>query len=199
MRSGRLHISGFKHRLQIPLAVKLRRLPPLTIIWPSLDADLDMRLEIINLSRPASKRRGHLGQDLAFTSETRTPVSRHLRAILRADYGMICRQPTSTPVFFGQAMTTRSSAASPTRIIRPAPPIANSVMSRRIERDVIKADQSSRSNKSQTSDPPAIWCGLQPQAETSGEIKGSLFFTFPWEGSSAEEGIRKVQRGQFWK
>jgi len=191
MRSGRLHISGFNTGSN-PLAVNCAGFRPFTIM-ASLDGGFGYEMEIITYPGSGIEKVEDIkGKDLAFTSETSNSGFKAPSAILKADYGMIAGTDF-TPVFSGKHDNSILGVANKDY---PAAAIANSVMSRMIERDVIKADQVKSIYKSQTFPTTGFGVVYNLKPELQEKIK-EAFFTFPWEGSSLKKEFEKSNEGQF--
>jgi phosphonate transport system substrate-binding protein len=191
MRSGRLHISGFNTGSN-PLAVNCAGFRPFTIM-ASLDGSFGYEMEIITYPGSGIETVEDIkGKDLAFTSETSNSGFKAPSAILKADYGMEAGTDF-TPVFSGKHDNSILGVANKDY---PAAAIANSVMSRMIERDVIKPDQVKSIYKSQTFPTTGFGVVYNLKPELQDKIK-EAFFTFPWEGSSLKKEFEKSNEGQF--
>ncbi|WP_417410279.1 phosphate/phosphite/phosphonate ABC transporter substrate-binding protein [Hoeflea sp.] len=191
MRSGRLHISGFNTGSN-PLAVNCAGFRPFTIM-ASLDGGFGYEMEIITYPGSGIENVEDIkGKDMAFTSETSNSGFKAPSAILKADYGMIAGTDF-TPVFSGKHDNSILGVANKDY---PAAAIANSVMSRMIEREVITADQVKSIYKSQTFPTTGFGVVYNLKPELQEKIK-EAFFTFPWEGSSLKKEFEKSNEGQF--
>lgn len=191
MRSGRLHISGFNTGSN-PLAVNCAGFRPFTIM-ASLDGGFGYEMEIITYPGSGIESVEDIkGKDMAFTSETSNSGFKAPSAILKADYGMIAGTDF-TPVFSGKHDNSILGVANKDY---PAAAIANSVMSRMIEREVITADQVKSIYKSQTFPTTGFGVVYNLKPELQEKIK-EAFFTFPWEGSSLKKEFEKSNEGQF--
>ena len=191
MRSGRLHISGFNTGSN-PLAVNCAGFRPFTIM-ASLDGSFGYEMEIITYPGSGIEKVEDIkGKDLAFTSETSNSGFKAPSAILKADYGMEAGTDF-TPVFSGKHDNSILGVANKDY---PAAAIANSVMSRMIEREVITPDQVKSIYKSQTFPTTGFGVVYNLKPELQDKIK-EAFFTFPWEGSSLKEEFEKSNEGQF--
>ena len=191
MRSGRLHISGFNTGSN-PLAVNCAGFRPFTIM-ASLDGGFGYEMEIITYPGSGIENVEDIkGKDMAFTSETSNSGFKAPSAILKADYGMIAGTDF-TPVFSGKHDNSILGVANKDY---PAAAIANSVMSRMIEREVITADQVKSIYKSQTFPTTGFGVVYNLKPELQEKIK-EAFFTFPWEGSSLKKKFEKSNEGQF--
>ncbi len=145
MRSGRLHIAGFNTGSN-PLAVNCAGFNPFTIM-ASEDGNFGYEMEIITypdsgIETPADIK----GKQLAFTSPTSNSGFKAPSAILKADFGLVA-ETDFEPVFSGKHDNSILGVANKDY---PAAAIANSVMSRMIEREVITTDQVVSIYKSQT-------------------------------------------------
>jgi phosphonate transport system substrate-binding protein len=78
----------------------------------------------------------------------------------------------------------------------PAAAIANSVLARMIDRDVVKSDQIKSVYKSQTFPTTGYGVVHNLKPELQAKIQ-EAFFTFPWEGSSLHEEFKKSGEDQF--
>lgn len=191
MRSGRLHISGFNTGSN-PLAVNCAGFRPFTIM-ASLDGGFGYEMEIITYPGSGIEKVEDIkGGDLAFTSETSNSGFKAPSAILKADYGMAAGTDFN-PVFSGKHDNSILGVANKDY---PAAAIANSVMSRMIEREVITPDQVKSIYKSQTFPTTGFGVVYNLKPELQEKIK-EAFFTFPWEGSSLKEEFEKSNEGQF--
>ncbi|WP_299862328.1 phosphate/phosphite/phosphonate ABC transporter substrate-binding protein [uncultured Hoeflea sp.] len=191
MRSGRLHISGFNTGSN-PLAVNCAGFRPFTIM-ASLDGGFGYEMEIITYPDSGIEKVEDIkGGDLAFTSETSNSGFKAPSAILKADYGMAAGTDFN-PVFSGKHDNSILGVANKDY---PAAAIANSVMSRMIEREVITPDQVKSIYKSQTFPTTGFGVAHNLKPELQEKIK-EAFFTFPWEGSSLKKEFEKSNEGQF--
>ena len=75
----------------------------------------------------------------------------------------------------------------------PAAAVANSVLQRMIERDVVKAEQIDSIYKSQTFPTTGYGLVYNLKPELQEKIK-EAFFTFPWEGSALAKEFEQVGR-----
>ena len=132
------------------------------------------------------------GKQLAFTSETSNSGFKAPSAILKADYGFTAGEDFE-PVFSGKHDNSILGVANKDY---PAAAIANSVLRRMIDRDVIKADQVVSIYKSQTFPTTGYGIAYNLKPELQEKIQ-EAFFTFPWEGSALEEEFSKSGEAQF--
>ncbi|MGB3555367.1 MAG: phosphate/phosphite/phosphonate ABC transporter substrate-binding protein [Jannaschia sp.] len=191
MRSGRLHIAGFNTGSN-PLAVNCAGFRPFTIMAGE-DGSFGYEMEIITSPDSGiADVEGIRGQQLAFTSETSNSGFKAPSAILRSEFDMEAGTDFE-PVFSGKHDNSILGVANGDY---PAAAIANSVLARMVERDVVSSDQIVSLYKSQTF--PTTGYGtvynLTPELQES--IR-QAFFDFDWEGSSLLEEFGKGGESQF--
>ncbi len=191
MRAGRLHIAGFNTGSN-PLAVACAGFRPFTIM-ASADGSFGYEMEIITFPGSGIEKVEDIkGKKMAFTSETSNSGFKAPSAILKADYGMLPGEDFE-PVFSGKHDNSVLGVANKDY---PAAAIANSVMARMIQRDVIKPDQVVSLYKSQTFPTTGYGVAHNLKPELQEQIQ-EAFFSFPWEGSSLEEEFSKSGEAQF--
>lgn len=191
MRSGRLHIAGFNTGSN-PLAVNCAGFNPFTIM-ASKDGNFGYEMEIITY--PGSgidKVEDIKGKSLAFTSPTSNSGFKAPSAILKADFGMEAERDFE-PVYSGKHDNSILGVANKDYI---AASIANSVKSRMISRDVIKADDVKVIYKSQTFPTTGFGTVYNLKPELKEKIRNA-FFNFEWEGTSLQAEFEKSNEGQF--
>jgi phosphonate transport system substrate-binding protein len=191
MRAGRLHIAGFNTGSN-PLAVACAGFRPFTIM-AALDGSFGYEMEIITYPGSGIEKVEDIkGKSMAFTSETSNSGFKAPSAILKADYDMVPGRDFE-PVFSGKHDNSILGVANKDY---PAASIANSVMHRMIERDVIKPEQVISIYKSQTFPTTGFGVVYNLTPELQEKIKEG-FFTFNWEGSSLKEEFIKSGEEQF--
>ena len=191
MRSGRLHIAGFNTGSN-PLAVNCAGFRPFTIM-ASADGNFGYEMEIITYPGSGIEKVEDIkGKQLAFTSPTSNSGFKAPSAILKADYDMIPDRDFE-PVFSGKHDNSILGVANKDY---PAASIANSVMHRMIQRDVIKPDQVISIYKSQTFPTTGFGVVYNLKPELQEKIQ-EAFFSFPWEGSSLQKEFSKSNEAQF--
>ncbi len=191
MRSGRLHIAGFNTGSN-PLAVNCAGFHPFTIM-ASKDGNFGYEMEI--LTYPGSgieKVEDIKGKQLAFTSPTSNSGFKAPSAILKADFGMVAERDFE-PVFSGKHDNSILGVANKDY---PAASIANSVLARMIQRDVLKPEQVVSIYKSQTFPTTGFGVVHNLKPELQEKIRDA-FFSFEWEGSSLQKEFEKSNEGQF--
>lgn len=191
MRSGRLHIAGFNTGSN-PLAVNCAGFRPFTIM-AATDGSFGYEMEIITYPDSGIETIEDIkGKQLAFTSPTSNSGFKAPSAILKADYGM---EPDKDfePVFSGKHDNSVLGVANKDY---QAAAVANSVMGRMIEREVVTTDQIKSIYKSQTFPTTGYGVVYNLKPELQEKIRNA-FFNFEWEGSSLKEEFEKNGEGQF--
>jgi phosphonate transport system substrate-binding protein len=191
MRSGRLHIAGFNTGSN-PLAVNCAGFSPFTIMAAE-DGSFGYEMEI--LTYPGSgieKVEDIKGGQLAFTSPTSNSGFKAPSAILKSDFGMEADKDFE-PVYSGKHDNSILGVANKDY---PAASIANSVLARMLERDVISADQIKSIYKSQTFPTTGYGVAYNLKPELQDKIRNA-FFNFEWEGTSLKEEFEKNGEAQF--
>ncbi len=191
MRSGRLHIAGFNTGSN-PLAVNCAGFNPFTIM-ASKDGHFGYEMEILTFPGSGIEKVEDIkGGKLAFTSPTSNSGFKAPSAILKSDFNMLPDRDFE-PVFSGKHDNSILGVANKDY---PAASIANSVLSRMISRDVIKAEQVKSIYKSQTFPTTGFGVVYNLKPELKAKIR-EAFFTFEWAGTSLQEEFEKSNEGQF--
>ena len=191
MRSGRLHIAGFNTGSN-PLAVNCAGFNPF-VIMARKDNSFGYEMEI--LTYPGSgieKVEDIKGKMLAFTSPTSNSGFKAPSAILKGDFDMLPERDFE-PVYSGKHDNSILGVANKDYM---AASIANSVKSRMISRDVIKAEDVKVIYKSQTFPTTGFGTAHNLVPELKEKIRNA-FFSFEWEGTSLQEEFEKSNEGQF--
>jgi phosphonate transport system substrate-binding protein len=191
MRAGRLHIAGFNTGSN-PLAVACAGLRPFTMM-AAADGSFGYEMEII--THPDSgidEVEDIRGGELAFTSQTSNSGFKAPSAILKADYGMIPGEDFE-PVFSGKHDNSILGVANQDY---PAAAIANSVLARMLDRNVVTEDQIETIYTSQTFPTTAYGLAHNLKPELQEAIQDA-FFSFDWEGTALEEEFSKSGEAQF--
>lgn len=191
MRAGRLHISGFNTGSN-PLAVACAGFRPFAMM-AAKDGSFGYEMEII--THPGSgieKPEDLKGNKLAFTSETSNSGFKAPSALLESVYGLKAGTDFE-PVFSGKHDNSILGVANKDY---PAAAIANSVMARMIERDVIQPDQIISIYKSETFPTTGYGVAHNLTPAVQDKIK-EAFFSFNWEGSSLAVEFGKSGEEQF--
>jgi len=191
MRSGRLHIAGFNTGSN-PLAVNCAGFNPFTIM-ASKDGNFGYEMEIITYPGSGIEKVEDIkGKQLAFTTQTSNSGFKAPSAILKADFDMVPDRDFE-PAFSGKHDNSILGVANKDY---KAASIANSVLSRMISREVIKADQVKSIYKSQTFPTTGFGTVYNLKPELKAKVR-EAFFSFEWAGTSLEEEFSKSNEGQF--
>ena len=191
MRSGRLHIAGFNTGSN-PLAVNCAGFNPFTIM-ASKDGNFGYEMEIITYPGSGIEKVEDIkGKQLAFTSPTSNSGFKAPSAILKGDFDMLPDRDFE-PVYSGKHDNSILGVANKDYM---AASIANSVKSRMISRDVIKADDVKVIYKSQTFPTTGFGTAHNLKPELKEKIRNA-FFNFEWEGTSLQAEFEKSNEGQF--
>ena len=191
MRSGRLHIAGFNTGSN-PLAVNCAGFNPFTIM-ASKDGNFGYEMEIITYPGSGIEQVEDIrGKQLAFTSPTSNSGFKAPSAILKGDFDMLPERDFE-PVYSGKHDNSILGVANKDYM---AASIANSVKSRMISRDVIKAEDVKVIYKSQTFPTTGFGTAHNLIPELKEKIRNA-FFSFEWEGTSLQEEFEKSNEGQF--
>ena len=191
MRSGRLHIAGFNTGSN-PLAVNCAGFSPFTIMAGE-DGSFGYEMEIITYPGSGIEKIEDIkGKQMAFTSPTSNSGFKAPSAILKADYNMV-PETDFEPVYSGKHDNSILGVANKDY---PAAAIANSVMKRMLEREVVSPDQIVSIYKSQTFPTTGYGVANNLKPELQDKIRNA-FFNFEWEGTSLKEEFEKNGEGQF--
>lgn len=191
MRAGRLHIAGFNTGSN-PLAVACAGFRPFTIM-AAKDGSFGYEMEIITY--PGSgidDVPGIKGRKMAFTSETSNSGFKAPSALLKAEFGMIAGTDFE-PVFSGKHDNSILGVANKDY---DAAAIANSVKTRMIDRDVVKADQFKVLYTSQTFPTTGFGTAYNLTPELQEKIQNA-FYNFDWEGTTLQTEFSKSGEESF--
>jgi phosphonate transport system substrate-binding protein len=191
MRAGRLHVAGFNTGSN-PLAVACAGFRPFAMM-AAADGSFGYEMEIITYPDSGIETIEDIrGGQLAFTSETSNSGFKAPSALLADEFGMEAGVDFE-PVFSGAHDASILGVANRDY---PAAAIANSVMARMIQRDVISEDQIVTIFTSQTF--PTTGYGvahnLTPELQ---EAIREAFFSFDWEGSALQAEFANSGESQF--
>ncbi|TYB90719.1 phosphate/phosphite/phosphonate ABC transporter substrate-binding protein [Oceaniovalibus sp. ACAM 378] len=191
MRSGRLHIAGFNTGSN-PLAVNCAGFRPFTIMAAE-DGAFGYEMEIITYPGSGIEKMEDIkGKKLAFTAPTSNSGFKAPSAILKADYDLEADRDFE-PVFSGKHDNSILGVANKDY---PAAAIANTVLTRMIGRDVVKADQIVSLYKSETFPTTGYGVVYNLAPELQDKIRNA-FFSFEWAGSTLEEEFGKGGEAKF--
>ena len=191
MRSGRLHIAGFNTGSN-PLAVNCAGFRPFTIM-ASADGNFGYEMEIITFPGSGVESVEDIkGKQLAFTSPTSNSGFKAPSAILKGDFDLLPDRDFE-PVYSGKHDNSILGVANKDYV---AASIANSVKSRMISRDVIKAEDVITIYKSQTFPTTGFGVVYNLKPELQAKIQ-EAFFSFDWEGTAMQIEFSKSNESQF--
>ncbi|MGH1359361.1 MAG: phosphate/phosphite/phosphonate ABC transporter substrate-binding protein [Burkholderiaceae bacterium] len=191
MRAGRLHIAGFNTGSN-PLAVACAGFRPFTMMAKA-DGSFGYEMEIITFPGSGIEKVEDIkGKKMAFTSQTSNSGFKAPSAILKADYNMEPKKDFE-PVFSGKHDNSILGVANKDY---PAAAIANSVLARMLNRDVVKSEQLKSIYKSQTFPTTGYGIAHNLNADLQAKIQ-EAFKTFNWKGSSLEKEFSKSGEAQF--
>lgn len=191
MRAGRLHIAGFNTGSN-PLAVACAGFRPFTMMAAE-DGSFGYEMEIITYPDSGIEEVEDIrGKELAFTSQTSNSGFKAPSAILKADYNMIPGEDFE-PAFSGKHDNSILGVANQDY---PAAAVANSVLNRMLQRDVVSDDQIVSVYKSQTFPTTGYGIAHNLTPELQKDIQDA-FFSFDWEGTALEEEFSKSGEAQF--
>ena len=190
MRAGRLHVAGFNTGSN-PLAVNCAGFVPFAMM-ASNDDLYGYEMEI--LTYPGSgveKVEDIKGKKLAFTSETSNSGYKAPSALLKQEFKMEAGRDFE-PVFSGKHDNSILGVANKDY---PAAAIANSVLSRMLERDVVKSEQLVSIYKSQPFPTTGYGYVYNLKPELAEKVK-EAFFNFNWENTGLAKEFNHVNPPQ---
>jgi phosphonate transport system substrate-binding protein len=191
MRAGRLHIAGFNTGSN-PLAVACAGFRPFAMM-ASEDGSFGYEMEFITYPGSGIEAIEDIkGRTMAFTAETSNSGFKAPSALLAANYGMEAGTDF-TPAFSGAHDNSILGVANKDY---DAAAIANSVMTRMIERDVIQPEQVVTIYRSETFPTTGYGTAHNLTPELQEKIR-EAFFSFDWEGTSLQEEFSKSGESQF--
>ena len=196
MRSGRIHVAGFNTGSN-PLAVNCAGFVPFTIM-ASLDGNFGYEMEIITYPGSGiNKVEDIKGRNLAFTSPTSNSGFKAPSAILKAEFDMLPERDFE-PSFSGKHDNSILGVANKDY---DAASIANSVKSRMISRNVIKAEDVITIYKSQTFPTTGFGYVHNLHPDVAKKVQ-EAFSSFEWDKpdgtpTSLKVEFEKSNEGQF--
>ncbi len=188
MRSGRLHIAGVNTGGN-PVAVACAGFVPFAMM-ASADGSFGYEMEIIvPADSPITSPADLGGKTLAFTSPTSNSGFKAPSAILKADFGLEADKDFKT-AFSGKHDNSVIGVANKDY---EAAAVANSVMKRMLDREVVKPEQIRSIYKSETFPTTGYGHAHNLDPALVAKVK-QAFFTFNWEGSGLKEEFKKEDR-----
>ncbi|CAM5188175.1 phosphate/phosphite/phosphonate ABC transporter substrate-binding protein [Oligella ureolytica] len=185
-----MHVAGFNTGSN-PLAVNCAGFVPFAMM-ASNDDRYGYEMEI--LTYPGSgieKVEDIKGKKLAFTSETSNSGYKAPSALLKQEFSMEAGEDFE-PVFSGKHDNSILGVANEDY---PAAAIANSVLSRMLERDVVKSEQLVSIYKSQSFPTTGYGHVYNLKPELAEKVKAA-FFNFNWEGTGLAKEFNPVDPPQ---
>jgi phosphonate transport system substrate-binding protein len=191
MRAGRLHVAGFNTGSN-PIAVACAGFRPFAMMAAE-DGSFGYEMEIISYPGSGVETVEDIkGKKLAFTQETSNSGFKAPSALLGSEFGMEAGTDYE-PVFSGSHDTSVIGVANKDY---PAAAIANEVMHRMFERDVVQEDQIVTVYKSQTFPTTGYGVVYNLEPELQNKIK-EAFFSFAWEGTALQEEFSEAGMDKF--
>lgn len=191
MRAGRLHVAGFNTGSN-PLAVNCAGFVPFTIM-ASADGSFGYEMEIITRKDSGIEKIEDVkGKTMAFTQPTSNSGFKAPSAILKAEFNLEADKDYKT-AFSGKHDNSILGVANKDY---DAAAIANSILSRMIERGAVDGSLLRSVYKSQTFPTTGYGYVYNLKPELAAKIK-EAFFTYNWEGSPLAEEFSKSGEAKF--
>ncbi len=188
MRSGRLHVAGVNTGGN-PVAVSCAGFVPFAMM-ASADGSFGYEMELIVPADSALQTPADLkGKQLAFTSPTSNSGFKAPSALLKSEFDLVAERDFST-TYSGKHDNSILGVANKDY---EAAAVANSVLKRMIDRDVIKADQIKTIYRSATFPTTGYGHAHNLHPLVVAKIK-EAFFTFNWEGSDLKKEFKKEDK-----
>jgi phosphonate transport system substrate-binding protein len=184
LRSGRLHVAGVNTGSN-PIAVACAGFVPFAMMAAE-DGSFGYEMEIIvPADSPIQSPADLKGKTMAFTAPTSNSGFKAPSAILKSEFGLIADEDFKT-AFSGKHDNSVIGVANKDY---DAAAVANSVMKRMFDRDVVDKSKIRSIYKSQTF--PTTGYGYAHNLNPSLVAKiEQAFFTFDWEGSALKEEFK---------
>ena len=188
MRSGRLHVAGVNTGGN-PIAVNCAGFVPFAMM-AAMDGSFGYEMEIVVHADSPIKNPVELkGKKVAFTAPTSNSGYKAPSAILQADFGLEAKKDYE-PVFSGKHDNSILAVANKDY---ESAAVANSVLSRMIERKVVDPAKLRSIYKSETFPTTGYGHAHNLDPKLVEKIK-EAFFTFQWEGSALKQEFKKEDR-----
>jgi len=191
MRAGRLHVAGFNTGSN-PFAVNFAGFVPFAMM-ASEDESYGYEMEIIVPADSDIQTVEDLeGKEMAFTEPTSNSGFKAPSALLKSEFGLE----------EGTSFTSTFSGGHDNSILGvynkdyEAAAIANSVMTRMIERGVIEADQIRTVYTSETFPTTGYGYVYNLDPELAEKVQ-EAFFSFDWEGTNLQQEFSQSDEAQF--
>lgn len=191
MRAGRLHVAGFNTGSN-PFAVNFAGFVPFAMM-AAADGSYGYEMEIIVPADSEVQSVEDLkGKEIAFTEQTSNSGFKAPLALLDSEFGM--SEGTDFKATFSGGHD--NSILGVFNKDYEAAAIANSVLTRMVDRGVIDASQIRTIYKSETFPTTGYGYVYNLDPELAEKVK-EAFFTFEWEGSSLQAEFSKSGEEQF--
>ncbi|MDA3949108.1 MAG: phosphate/phosphite/phosphonate ABC transporter substrate-binding protein, partial [Spirochaeta sp.] len=191
MRAGRLHIAGFNTGSN-PLAVNCAGFVPFAMM-AGADGSFGYEMEIItHVDSDISEVEDIKGQTLAFTSPTSNSGFKAPSALLKGEFGMIADEDFDT-TFSGAHDASILGVANRDYM---AASVANSVLARMIDRELVDRANLRTVYKSQTFPTTGYGHVYNLHPDLAEDIRDA-FFSFDWEGTALQEEFSRNGESQF--
>lgn len=191
MRAGRLHIAGFNTGSN-PIAVNCAGFVPFSMM-AAADGSFGYEMEIITqVTSDIQDVEDLRGRTLAFTSPTSNSGFKAPSALLKGEFGMIADEDFET-TFSGAHDTSILGVANADY---EAASIANSVLARMIDRELVDPSQLRTVYRSQTFPTTGYGHVYNLNPELAESIR-EAFFSFDWEGTALAEEFGRNGEAQF--
>ena len=191
MRAGRLHVAGFNTGSN-PLAVACAGFRPFAMMAAD-DGSFGYEMEIITYPDSGIDEVEDIrGGELAFTAETSNSGFKAPSAILSDEFGMTAGEDFEA-VFSGAHDNSVLGVANQDYEVAA---IANSVMTRMIDREVVSEDQLVSIYQSQTFPTTGYGTVYNLTPELHDAVQ-EAFFSYDWEGTALAEEFGRNGEDQF--
>lgn len=191
MRAGRLHVAGFNTGSN-PLAVNCAGFVPFAMMAGD-DGSFGYEMEIItHVDSDIQSVEDLAGRTLAFTSPTSNSGFKAPSALLKGEFGMIADEDFET-TFSGAHDASILGVANRDY---EAASIANSVLARMVDRELVDRDELRTIYKSQTFPTTGYGYVYNLNPELADKIT-EAFFSFEWDGTALEEEFSRNGESQF--
>ncbi|MFT5469806.1 MAG: phosphonate transport system substrate-binding protein [Verrucomicrobiales bacterium] len=191
MRAGRLHVTGFNSG-SVPLAVNVCGFVPFTMM-ASEDGSYGYEMELIVPAASPIRKPGDLkGKQLAFTSPTSNSGFKAPSVILKSQFKLEAERDFK-PVFSGKHDNSILGVANGDY---EAAAVANTVLQRMVDRNVVKTSDYRMIFKSETFPTTAYGYAHNLKPSLATKIR-EAFETFEWQGTKLAEEFSKSDEAQF--
>jgi phosphonate transport system substrate-binding protein len=185
MRAGRLHIAGFNTG-SVPLAVNCAGFAPFAMM-ASKDGEFGYRMQVIvHRDSPIQRIEDLRGKLVAFSSQTSNSGYKYPSWLLREQFGLREGEDYRT-AFSGRHDNSVTGVANKDY---DAAPIADSVMFRMFERNVVPRDAVRSIYKSDAFPTTAYGIAHNLHPDLQARLR-EAFFDFPWEGTALYAEFQK--------